>query len=466
MKKRKLPTSFTILFILIALTAISTYFIPAGRYELDENDSPVPGTYRTVQSNPQDIGDVLISPFEGLYDAIDVAAFILMVGGFLGIVMKTGSIDMGINRITRRFKGKESVMIILLTVLFAIGGTTFGMAEETMAFYPLLIPILLSAGYDTVTAVAVILFGSGVGVLTSTVNPFATGIASGFAGIALGEGILLRLVMFVSLTAFAVFYILRYANKVKKDPSASIVSHQREENLSHFLSESEGENYALTKKDKLVLALFALTFLVMIYSVIPFSDLGITFIPTLAWWFPELSALFLIMGIIIGLVAKMPEKDIADNFIFGASDLIGVALIIGLSRAITVIMNNAMITDTILNYGENLLSNVGESIFAAICYVFYLPLSLLIPSTSALATLSMPIIAPLGDFAGVARDIIITAFQSACGLVNLITPTSGVVMGALTIGRISYGKWLKFMALPVIVLFIASVGAIMIGAVI
>ena len=204
----------------------------------------------------------------------------------------------------------------------------------------------------------------------------------------------------------------------------------------------------------------------MIYSVIPFSDLGITFIPTLAWWFPELSALFLIMGIIIGLVAKMPEKDIADNFIFGASDLIGVALIIGLSRAITVIMNNAMITDTILNYGENLLSNVGESIFVAICYVFYLPLSLLIPSTSALATLSMPIIAPLGDFAGVARDIIITAFQSACGLVNLITPTSGVVMGALTIGRISYGKWLKFMALPVIVLFIASVGAIMIGAVI
>ena len=234
--------------------------------------------------------------------------------------------------------------------------------------------------------------------------------------------------------------------------------------MKHFSVGKEEENVSMTKNDKIVLILFALTFLVMIYSVIPFSDLGIEFIPTLSWWFPELSALFLIMGIIIALAARMPEKDIVDNFIYGASDLIGVALIIGLSRSITVIMNNSMITDTILNYGENLLSNVGQSIFAAICYVFYLPLSLLIPSTSALATLSMPIIAPLGDFAGVARSTIITAFQSACGLVNLITPTSGVVMGALTIGRISYGKWLKFMAVPLAVLLVVSLGAIMISA--
>jgi len=180
----------------------------------------------------------------------------------------------------------------------------------------------------------------------------------------------------------------------------------------------------------------------------------------------ELSALFLVMGIVIGLVARMNEKDIVDNFVAGASDLIGVALIIGLSRAITVIMNNAMITDTILNYGENLLSGVGRSVFAVLCYIFYLPLSLLIPSTSALATLSMPIIAPLGDFSGVARSLIITAFQCACGLVNLITPTSGVVMGALSIGRISYGKWVKFMSVPLIVLFAVSVLAIAAGAVI
>ncbi len=466
MKKRKIPTSFTILFILIALVAVSTYFIPAGRYELDENDSPIVGTYHTVQSNPQGLKEVFISPFEGLYDAIDVSAFILMVGGFLGIVMKTGAINIGIARITQRFKGRESLMIIILTILFAIGGTTFGMAEETMAFYPLLIPILLSAGYDTITAVAVILFGSGVGVLASTVNPFATGIASGFAGVALGEGIGLRLALFAGFTAFAVFYILRYANKIKKDPKNSLVHEQHHENMTHFSVEQEEKKVSLSKKDKLVLGLFALTFIVMIYSVIPFSDLGITIIPTLSWWFPELSALFLIMGIIIGLVAKMPEQDIADNFIFGASDLIGVALIIGLSRAITVIMNNAMITDTVLNYGENLLSNVGESVFAAICYIFYLPLSLLIPSTSALATLSMPIIAPLGDFSGVARSLIITAFQSASGLINLITPTSGVVMGALTIGRISYGKWIKFMMVPIIVLFTVSLLAIMGSAVI
>lgn len=466
MKKRKIPSSFTILFALIIIVAISTYFIPAGRYELDENGSPVVGTYHEVDRNPQGAKEVLISPFEGLYDAIDVCAFILMVGGFLGIVMKTGSIDVGITRITQIFRGRESLMIIILTVLFSIGGTTFGMAEETMAFYPLLIPILLAAGYDTITAVAVILFGSGVGVLASTVNPFATGIASGFAGIALGDGILLRLMLFIGLTAFAVFYILRYANKVKKDPKASLVHEQHQENMSHFAVGQAEKRTALSKKDKLVLSLFAITFLVMIYSVIPFSDLGINFIPTLSWWFPELSALFLIMGIIIGLVSKMPEKEIADNFIYGASDLIGVALIIGLSRAITVIMNNAMITDTILNYGENLLSGVGRSFFAAICYIFYLPLSLLIPSTSALATLSMPIIAPLGDFSGVARSLIITAFQCASGLINLITPTSGVVMGALTIGRISYGKWIKFMAVPIIILFAVSLIAIMAGAVI
>lgn len=470
-KKFKMPTAYSILFGIIIVMAILTWIIPPGQYDYVESDGsskePISGTYHNVEPNHQGIGDVILAPFEGFYSAVDIALFILMVGGFLGVVMKTGAIDAGISNIIKILNGKEKWMIPILMILFGLGGTSFGMAEETIAFYPLLLPVFIAAGYDAVTAISVILLGAGTGVLASTVNPFATGIAAGFAGISLGNGIIIRLVQLVLLEAIAIFFVMRYAQKVRKDPTKSYVADMYEENKKHFsFHENSAEALELTGKRKVALTIFAIVFLVMIYSVIPFADMGITFLPTLGWWFQELSALFFVGAVVIGILYRLSEEDLVGGFVSGAADLLGVAFIIGISRGITVIMNSGLITDTILYWGEKSLTGMGSVLFIILTYLFYIPLSFLIPSTSGLATLSMPIMSPLADFAGVGRDLIITAFQSASGIVNLITPTSAVVMGGLAIGRVSYDKWLKYVWKFVLVVFILTIVILGIAALI
>ncbi len=458
--KIKFPTAYSILAILIIVLAVLTWIIPAGSYEYLADGEPIAGTYHAVAQNAQGVGAVFLAPLKGLYDAIEVAVFILMVGGFLGIVMETGAINAGINTIVQKLKGREKLLIPILMFIFALGGTTFGMAEETIAFYPLVLPIVIAAGYDALVGVSIIMVGAGVGVLASTVNPFATGIASGFAGVSLGEGIILRVIMLIVLLPIAVWYVMRYAEKVRADPQKSYVADMYESNREHFIGEEY--NTALNGKQKIALSLFGLTFLVMIYGVIPFDDLGVP-LPVLGWWFPELSALFLIAGIIIGIFYRLKEEKLVDSFLFGAKDLLGVAFIIGISRGITVIMNDGMITDTILYWGESALAGSGKSVFLALMYWIFLPLSILIPSTSGLATLAMPILAPLADFAGVGRDLVITAFQSASGLINLLTPTSAVVMGGLAIGRVGYNRWLKFVWKLALILFAVSLALLLLG---
>lgn len=467
-KKFRMPTAYTILLSIIVVVAILTWIVPAGQYEYVDPEAskkePIPGTYHAVEANPQGLGAIVTAPINGFYDAVDVALFIIVIGGFLGVVMKTGAIDAGIASVTQRLKGKEKWMIPILMTLFSLGGTSFGMAEETIAFYPLLLPVFIAAGYDAVTTVGVILLGAGVGVLGSTVNPFATGIASGFAGISIGDGMGLRLLILAAGLISAIIYVMRYAEKVKKDPSKSVVYDMKEENERNFLHHKEGKEFPeLNGKRKLILFIFALTFIVMVIGVIPFSDINITVIPTLGWWFGELTALFLVSAIIIGLIDGQGEQGLISSFTSGARDLLGVGLIVGVSRGITIVMNAGNITDTVLNLGERTLAGTGSIAFAILAYLFYLPMSFLIPSTSGLATLSMPIMAPLGDFAGVARHVVITAYQSASGIVNLITPTSAVVMGGLAIARVSYDRWLKFIWRFLIIMMIIIIAGLVIG---
>ena len=443
MGKFRMPTAYTILFGIILLMILLTWFVPAGQYDYNAAGEPIAGSYHRVEDSAQPLTALFTAPVEGFYQGIDIAAFILMVGGFLGVIAKTGAIDAGITHIIRKLKGKESLLIPILMCAFALGGTTFGMSEETIAFYPLVLPIMIAAGYDNITAVATILLGAGVGTLGSTVNPFATGIASGFAGISLGSGILLRLIILAVLLALAIWYVMSYAARVRADHSKSLMADRRSEYLEHFSSLSHEESKPLTGIQKVALVVFALTFLVMIYAVIPFDDMGLP-LPALGWWVPELSALFLAASILLGILCRLSEMDIVTAFVSGAAELLGVAFIIGISRGITVVMNNGKITDTILNLGEAALTGIGSLVFVLLTYLIYLPLSFLIPSSSGLATLSMPIMAPLADFSGVGRDLVITAFQSASGLINLITPTSAVVMGALAIGRVPYDRWFKF----------------------
>lgn len=456
-KKFKMPTAYTILFLLIALVALSTWIIPAGSYRY-EDGVPITGSYERVEQSPQGVGAVLQAAFSGFYDAVDVCIFIVMVGGFLGVVMKTGAVDAGVGAVIRALGGREKWLIPILMVFFGLGGTTYGMWEETMAFYPLLIPVFLAAGYDAVVGISVILLGAGAGVISSTVNPFATGIASGFAGVTLGDGIGLRVVQWVVFEGVAIWYVASYAAKVKKDPSRSVVGVG-----AGKLQVTADREIELTGRRKAILVVFGGVFLLMTYAVVPFDEMGLA-LPTLGWWFPELSALFLVGGIIVGLIDRMKESEIAEVFVAGCADLLGVALIIGISRGITVIMNDGAVTDTILNWGEMALSGAGPVMFVVLVYLIYLPLSVLIPSSSGLATLSIPIVAPLGRFAGVGGDLVVTAFQSASGLVNIITPTAAVVMGALALGHVPYDKWIKYVWKLILYFLLLTMAFLIVGA--
>lgn len=462
MKSFRMPTAYTILLILLFVMTILTWAIPAGHYETGPEGEPVAGTYERLPQQGQPITSVFTAPLEGLYEGIDIAAFILMVGGFLGVVGKTGAIDRGISALVTKLQGKETLLIPILMSVFALGGTTFGMAEETIAFYPLVLPIFISAGYDPITAVAVILVGAGVGTLASTVNPFATGIAAGFAGVSLGTGMLLRVIMLVGMLAVSIYYVMRYAARVKARPEASLMASRRGEYTARFTAQGQ-EAGKLTWVQTLALVLFALTFLVMVYAVIPFDEMGLP-LPALGWWFPELSALFLAASIVVGVCCGLGEEETVGAFVDGAAELLGVAFIIGISRGVTVIMNAGQITATVLYWGEQALMGASAVRFTLLIFLLYLPLSFLIPSSSGLATLSMPIMAPLADFAGVGREVVITAFQTASGLINLITPTSAVVMGALALGHVPYGAFLKFIWKLLAILLVLSLVFLALGA--
>jgi uncharacterized ion transporter superfamily protein YfcC len=464
-RKRRftLPSAYTILFALIVLMAIATWIVPAGVYDRDKEGAPKPGTYHEVASNPQRILiDSVTAPINGLYGiedeegninyynsgvlfgAIDVALFIIVIGGFLGVTMATGAIQAGIGRLVLRLRGRERWMIPILMGVFALGGTTYGMAEESLAFYALVITVMIAAGYDALVGAAVLLLGCGIGTLGSTLNPFATGIASGFAGTSISEGLVGRLVILLIGLAIGIFFVLRYADRVKRDPAASVVHDMKADNETRFRATAgEGDVQVLTGTHKVILAVFGLAFVVMMYGVIPWEDLGVG-LPTLWWWFPEMTASFLLFAVVIGLIGRLGEGQLTDAFIAGARDLLGVALIIGIARGITVIMNNGQITDTVLHWAELALGDVGQAAFAIVMYTLFLPLSFLIPSSSGLATVSMPIMAPLASFVNVPADLVVTAYQSASGLMNLFIPTSAVVMGGLAIARVPYGRYLRW----------------------
>ena len=478
----KMPSSYTVLFILIIILAILTWIIPAGEYEKNEAGQLVAGTYKTVQSNPQGIYDIFMAPVYGLIGnklttgSIGVAFFILIIGGFLGVITETGALDIGIASVIKKNKGKEKRLIPLLMILFAIGGTTYGMAEETIAFYPLLIPIMIGVGFDTITAVAVILVGSQIGCLASTVNPFATGVASDTAGISIADGIVWRLVFLVVMVAISIFYVYSYATKIEKNPEKSFVYSQRKENLELFKIPESSE--AMTKKQLYILWIFILTFFIMILSLIPWGDFGIKIFeqfndallglpvigglfrhasPFGTWYFSEITMLFFVSSVLIGVVYGMSEDKFLEVFLKGSADLIGVALICAVSRGIQIIMNDGLITATILHWGEIGLKGLSAQLFITLTYLFYLPMSFLIPGTSSLAGATMGLLGPMAEFVHVRSHLVITAFQAASGVLNLFTPTSGVVMGALAIARIDIIVWIKFLAKLILLVIFMSI---------
>jgi len=466
---------------------VLAFVIPTGAYQTDaETGRPVPGSYErtdTAISFGDRLMDLFLAPINGLYGVINadgwigpyesgelygaagVFLFVLAIGVFITMAMRTGAIENGVARVAQRMSTRGTILIGVLMVLFSVGGTTEGMAEETLAFYALLIPLMLALGYDRMVAAATILVGAGVGVLASTVNPFATGVGSGAADIGIGDGIGLRFVMYLVLVPVSVWWVIRYARRVKEDPSRSKVGEV--EGDAELRAQGLREAPWLTWRDKTVLGLVAVTFAFMIYAIVPWAQVvdgpdAASYGWQLDWYFPELAALFIAMSIVVGLVGGLGEKGMTDTIVKGAGDFIGVGLIIVLARGITVIMNNAEITGTILHSMEEAVSDTSSGLFAFLMFVINLPLAFLVPSTSGHATLAMPILAPLADFANVERSIVVTAFQSASGVVNLITPTSAVVMGGLALAKVRYDQYLRFV-LPLVGI-LAALSAVLITA--
>lgn len=447
--KLKFPSTYTILFGLIVVVALATWFVPAGRYDRQTDVTlgwvvPVAGSYREVAPNPQGFVDIILAPIAGFFDhtsyhvaAIDVALYVLVIGGYLGVVNRTGALDSAIEWTVQRLKGRVKWMIPVLMGLLAAGGTVFGIAEETLAFYPLIIPLMIAARYDAVTGVAIVMLGTGAGTLGSTINAYATIVASDTAGIPFTDGIWLRFVILALCWLVCVVYVMRYAERVRRFPENSIIADLRDSHAKHFLKSHKPLDRLVastpTRPQKITLVVLALSLAAMFWGVL-----------VEGWWMAEMSALFLFSSILVGLVARMGEEDLVNSFVEGARGLLGAALIIGIARGIVVVMDAGGMVDTVLFWSENAISGLSGASFINATFGFEAALSFFVPSPSNLAVLSIPIIAPLADVAGVQRALVITAFQSANGLANLIVPTSAVVMGGLAVARVPYERWLRF----------------------
>jgi len=491
LKNIKFPTAQTILLLIAAIVALLTWVIPAGKYDsLSYNKDTntftrssmegsttleatqetletlqvkiplekftngdiwkpisIPNTYQEVEPRPQGLLAFFKSPIKGIIEAADIIFLVLIIGGLIGIMNLTGAFDAGISWLAKTLKGHEYVLIILVTILVALGGTTFGLAEETIAFYPILIPMFLAAKYDAIVPLAAIYIGSSIGTMCSTVNPFSVIIASDAAGINWTTGFTGRLIMLILGTLICIIYILRYANRVKKDPSKSIIYSQKEQ-IEAMFGTTSNATVVLTTRLRLILFVFAMCFVVMIYGV-----------SQLEWWFLEMTTVFFIGAILIGIIAKIQEANFVETFVKGAGDLLGVAIIIGIARGVSVLMEDGFISDTLLFHSSNLTEGMNKGLFANVMLFIYGGLSFFIPSSSGMAVLTMPIMSPLADTVGFGREIIVNCYQYGMGLFAFINPT-GLILASLAIVKVGYNKWLKFVIPLVVILTIFTMIAL------
>lgn len=486
-KKRGMPSSFTILLALLAIVAVITVIV-----------SGASGGAVTAAR----LSDFCTAPILGFADALPVCLFVMILGGFLGMMTETGALDNGIAVLVQKLKGNEIMLIPVLMFIFSLGGTTYGMCEETVPFYALLAATMMAAGFDPMVGAATVLLGAGCGCLGSTVNPFAVGAAVDAltgVGIQVNQTIIIGLgaVLWVVTTAMSIVFVMSYAKKVKADKGSTILSMQelKDAEEAHGKAASEvNKEVKLTGRQKGVLIAFAFTFVVMIVGFIPLADLNkgvadffdagavydadgnavvqgwsalITGLPIGQWYFNEASTWFFLMAILIGIIGGLSEKQIVNTFIAGAADMMSVVLVIALARGISVLMANTGLDKYVLNAAANALAGLSGVIFAPMSFLVYFGLSFLIPSTSGMATVSMPIMGPLAVKLGFSPEVMVMIFSAAIGVVNLFTPTSGAIMGGLALAKIEWTTWLKFalklvVALSVVCAIILTVACVLI----
>lgn len=485
-KKRGMPSSFTILLALLAIVAVITVIV-----------SGTSGGAVTAAR----LSDFCTAPIKGFADALPVCLFVMILGGFLGMMTETGALDNGIAVLVQKLKGNEIMLIPVLMLIFSLGGTTYGMCEETVPFYALLAATMMAAGFDPMVGAATVLLGAGCGCLGSTVNPFAVGAAVDAltgVGIEVNQSIIIGLgaVLWIVTTAMSIFFVMSYAKKVKADKGSTILSMQelKDAEEAHGKAASEVHNEVkLTGRQKGVLIAFAFTFVVMIVGFIPLADLNegvanffdagavydadgnavvqgwsalITGLPIGQWYFDDASTWFFLMAVLIGIIGGLSEKQIVNTFITGAADMMSVVLVIALARGISVLMANTGLDVYVLDAAANALAGLSGVIFAPMSFLVYFGLSFLIPSTSGMATVSMPIMGPLAVKLGFSPEVMVMIFSAAIGVVNLFTPTSGAIMGGLALAKIEWTTWLKFalkliVALSVVCAIILTVACVL-----
>ena len=485
-KKRGMPSSFTILLALLAIVAVITVIV-----------SGTSGGAVTAAR----LSDFCTAPILGFADALPVCLFVMILGGFLGMMTETGALDNGIAVLVQKLKGNEIMLIPVLMLIFSLGGTTYGMCEETVPFYALLAATMMAAGFDPMVGAATVLLGAGCGCLGSTVNPFAVGAAVDAltgVGIEVNQSIIIGLgaVLWIVTTAMSIVFVMNYAKKVKADKGSTILSMQelKDAEEAHGKAASEvHKEVKLTGRQKGVLIAFAFTFVVMIVGFIPLADLNegvanffdagavydadgnavvqgwsalITGLPIGQWYFDEASTWFFLMAVLIGIIGGLSEKQIVNTFITGAADMMSVVLVIALARGISVLMANTGLDVFVLDAAANALAGLSGVIFAPMSFLVYFGLSFLIPSTSGMATVSMPIMGPLAVKLGFSPEVMVMIFSAAIGVVNLFTPTSGAIMGGLALAKIEWTTWLKFalkliVALSVVCAVILTIACVM-----
>lgn len=485
-KKRGMPSSFTILLALLAIVAVVTVIV-----------SGTSGGAVTAAR----LSDFCTAPVKGFADALPVCLFVMILGGFLGMMTETGALDNGIAVLVQKLKGNEIMLIPVLMFIFSLGGTTYGMCEETVPFYALLAATMMAAGFDPMVGAATVLLGAGCGCLGSTVNPFAVGAAVDAltgVGIEVNQSIIIGLgaVLWIVTTVMSILFVMSYAKKVKADKGSTILSMQelKDAEEAHGKAASEvHKEVKLTGRQKGVLIAFAFTFVVMIVGFIPLADLNegvanffdagaaydadgnaivqgwsalITGLPIGQWYFDEASTWFFLMAVLIGIIGGLSEKQIVNTFITGAADMMSVVLVIALARGISVLMASTGLDVYVLDAAANALAGLSGVIFAPMSFLVYFGLSFLIPSTSGMATVSMPIMGPLAVKLGFSPEVMVMIFSAAIGVVNLFTPTSGAIMGGLALAKIEWTTWLKFalkliVALSVVCAIILTVACVM-----
>lgn len=453
--KLKIPHTYTIIFCIILFMTILTWLVPSGVFDTQETADGrtvvIPGTYHEVESNPQGLDDFFTAPIKGIIDAAETIGFVLIVGGAFGVINSTGAIEAGIGRATKIFGKRNMLIIPICMLLFGLGGTTFGMCEETLPFYMIFIPLMMAMGYDSLTGLSIVYIGAAAGTCASTVNPFSVGLAQSLAELAPGSGIVYRGIIWLIMMAAAITFVMLYARKVKKDPEKSVVYSLDQVNRESFKI-NDGEIKEFTRRDGAVLLVFGLGMAVMVWGVL-----------AQGWYTQEISMIFMMIGVFGGIAGRLKQDEIADAFISGAKDLIYAALVIGLARGIILVAQDGKIIDTILNAAAGLLGGLPKTLFINLMLIIQNIICFFVPSSSGHAALTIPIMAPLADLVGVSRQNIITAYQFGTGITSFITPTNGVLMACLTMAKIPWAKFIKFVLPLVIVLWLIGVAALTLG---